>query len=340
MDVKALVAQMTLEEKAAILTGAESMLTTGVPRLGIDGKNLADGPHGVRSYVPGTNCTTLPSMCAIGATWSKEAAELAGKTMGLDCIHHNKQMILGPGLNIKRNALNGRNFEYVSEDPVLTGEIAGYVTKGIEDLGIGTSMKHFALNSQETYRTEISVDIDERTMREIYLRAFELPIVNADAKCVMTAFNRLGAVWAGSYRELLTDWLRGEAGMSGFAVTDMYDTGYMVKVHEVLAGNDIPDNLVGEDIKEFASYENTPVVVNRLRESSKRVLYTVLHSRGMDGIDSNSEVVQVTTWWQMILNVTQWTTLVLGAIFGALLMMDIIKEKGLCKCAKCCKKAQ
>ena len=134
MTVKEILAQMTLEEKAAILTGAESMLTTGVPRLNIAGKNLADGPHGVRSYVPGTNCTTLPSMCAIGATWSKAAAELAGKTMGLDCIHHNKQMILGPGLNIKRNALNGRNFEYVSEDPVLTGEIAGYVTKGMGDL--------------------------------------------------------------------------------------------------------------------------------------------------------------------------------------------------------------
>ena len=154
----------------------------------------------------------------------------------------------------------------------------------------------------------------------------------------MTAFNRLGAIWSGSYRELLTDWLRGEAGMSGFAVTDMYDNAYMVKVHEILAGNDIPDNLVGEDTKELAGYENNPVVVNRMRESSKRVLYTVLHSRGMDGIDSNSEVVRVTTWWEMILNVTQWTTLALSVIFGALLMLDICKEKGLCK--KCCKKAK
>ena len=197
--------------------------------------------------------------------------------------------------------------------------------------------KHFVLNDQEKNRAGIGTWCNEQALREIYLRAFELPIVNADAKCVMTAFNRLGAIWSGSYRELLTDWLRGEAGMSGFAVTDMYDIGYMVKVHEVLAGNDIPDNLVGEDISEFAPYENNPVVVNRMRESSKRVLYTVLHSRGMDGISSNSSVVQVTTWWQMILIVTQWTTLALTVLFAGLLILDICKEKGLCKC---CKKAK
>ena len=119
--------------------------------------------------------------------------------------------------------------------------------------------------------------------------------------------------------------------MSGFAVTDMYDNGYMVKVHEVLAGNDIPDNLVGEDIKEFTAYENNAVVVNRLRESSKRVLYTVLHSRGMDGISSNSEVVSVTTWWQLSLNIAQYASLALTALFGLLLMVDIIKEKKACK---------
>jgi len=105
-------------------------------------------------------------------------------------------------------------------------------------------------------------------------------------------------------------------------------------VHEVLAGNDIPDNLVGEDIKEFAAYENNPVVVNRLRESSKRVLYTVLHSRGMDGISANAEVVPVTTWWQMTLNVTQWTTLALTVLLAALLTLDICKEKRAAKKAK------
>ena len=251
MNVKEILSQMTLEEKAAILTGAESMLTTGVPRLGIDGKNLADGPHGVRSYVPGTNCTTLPSMCAIGATWSREAAELAGKTMGLDCIHHNKQMILGPGLNIKRNALNGRNFEYVSEDPVLTGEIAGYVTKGIEDLGIGTSMKHFALNSQETYRTEISVDIDERTMREIYLRGFEIAIKRGNPTSLMCAYNKIHSMWCSENYCLLTEILRHDWGYEGMVVSDWGAVHHGAKA--VKAGLDLrmpgnPDTI--RDVKE------------------------------------------------------------------------------------------
>ena len=275
MNVKEILAQMTLEEKAAILTGAESMLTTGVPRLGIAGKNLADGPHGVRSYVPGTNCTTLPSMCAIGATWSREAAELAGKTMGLDCIHHNKQMILGPGLNIKRNALNGRNFEYVSEDPVLTGEIAGYVTKGIEDLGIGTSMKHFALNSQETYRTEISVDIDERTMREIYLRGFQKAIEIGNPASVMCAYNKIHSMWCSENYCLLTEILRHDWGYQGMVVSDWGAVHHGAKA--VKAGLDLrmpgnPDTI--RDVKEAVA--TGYMTMEEVDTAAERVLHFLL----------------------------------------------------------------
>lgn len=220
MNVKEVLAQMTLEEKARILTGAESLVTAGVERLGVPAKNLADGPNGLRNYEPGTNCTTLPSVCAIGATWSREAAEKAGRTMANDCVHHNRQMILGPGLNIKRNSLNGRNFEYVSEDPVLTGEIAGHMVRGIESRGIGTSMKHFALNSQETNRTETSVEIDERTMREIYLRGFELAIKIGDPQSIMCAYNKIHSIWCSENRALLTEILRDDWGYQGLVVSD------------------------------------------------------------------------------------------------------------------------
>ena len=275
MTVKEILSQMTLEEKAAILTGAESMLTTGVPRLGIDGKNLADGPHGVRSYVPGTNCTTLPSMCAIGATWSKKAAELAGKTMGLDCIHHNKQMILGPGLNIKRNALGGRNFEYVSEDPILTGEIAGHVTKGIEDLGIGTSMKHFALNSHETYRTETSVEIDERTMREIYLRGFEKAIQIGHPTSLMCAYNKIHSLWCSENRNLLTEILRGDWGYDGMVVSDWGAVHHGAKA--VKAGLDLrmpgnPDTI--RDVKEAVA--TGYMTMEEVDTAAERVLHFLL----------------------------------------------------------------
>ena len=220
MNVKETLAKMTLEEKALILTGSQSLVTAGVERLGIPKKNLADGPHGVRMYEPNTNCTTLPSMCAIGATWSREAAEKAGAAMGNDCVHHDKQMILGPGLNIKRNSLNGRNFEYVSEDPVLTGVIAGHVIKGIEDKGIGTSAKHFALNSQEINRTETSVEIDERTMREVYLRGFELAVKIGNPASIMCAYNKIHSIWCSENRALLTEILRDDWSYEGLVVSD------------------------------------------------------------------------------------------------------------------------
>ncbi len=221
MNVKEILAKMTLEEKARILTGgAESLSTAGAERVGVPEKHLADGPNGLRNYEPGTNCTTLPSVCAIGATWSREMAELAGQTIANDCIHHDKQMILGPGLNIKRNALNGRNFEYVSEDPVLTGEIAGYMIKGTEERGIGTSAKHFALNSQEINRTESSAEIDERTMREIYLRGFERAIKIGNPQSIMCAYNKVNSIWCSENKALLTEILRDDWGYEGLVVSD------------------------------------------------------------------------------------------------------------------------
>ena len=160
----------------------------------------------------------------------------------------------------------------------------------------------------------------------------------------MTAFNRIGAVWCGAGDELLTDWLRGEAGMTGFAVTDMYEGDYMSKPHEVLAGNDIPDNFPGTtgtgvdtassgDLGfEFAAYGpdgSTPnaQVARALRESSHRILYTVLHSRGMDGIGANTRIVTVTPWWQTALNVTQIALAVLSVVAVLLLVADMVPSK-------------
>lgn len=340
--------QLTFAELAKICANGLRM-TYNIASIGKPQTVDHNGPSGVtQAYSIGDNGyakvnndpnmnmkgTCFPCNGIVAATMNDELVYRVGQLIGEDSMWAGYAGLYGTGLNIHRSPYAGRVFEYYSEDGILTGLIDTVETLGIQEKGVYVYNKHFVLNDQEKNRAGIGTWCNEQALREIYLRAFELPIINADAKCVMTAFNRLGAIWAGSYRELLTDWLRGEAGMSGFAVTDMYDTGYMVKVHEVLAGNDIPDNLVGEDISEFKNYENNPVVVNRLRESSKRVLYTVLHSRGMDGISSNSEVVAVTTWWQLSLNIAQWTTLALAVIFAALLMLDICKEKGLCKCAK------
>ena len=340
--------QLTFAELAKICANGLRM-TYNIASIGKPQTVDHNGPSGVtQAYSIGDNGyakvnndpnmnmkgTCFPCNGIVAATMNDELVYRLGQLIGEDCMWAGYAGLYGSGLNIHRSPYAGRVFEYYSEDGTLTGLIDTAETLGIQEKGVYVYNKHFVLNDQEKNRAGIGTWCNEQALREIYLRAFELPIINADAKCVMTAFNRLGAIWAGSYRELLTDWLRGEAGMSGFAVTDMYDNAYMVKVHEVLAGNDIPDNLVGEDIKEFAAYESNPVVVNRLRESSKRVLYTVLHSRGMDGISANAEVVPVTTWWQMTLNVTQWTTLALTVLLAALLTLDISKEKRAAKKAK------
>ncbi len=267
---------MTLEEKLTILTGGpESLSSAGVARLGIPAKRMADGPNGLRDYTPGTNCTTLPSVCAVGATWSREAAEKAGHVIANDCIHHDRQMILGPGLNIKRNALNGRNFEYVSEDPILTGEIAGHYIKGIEEKGIGTSAKHFALNSQEINRTESSVEIDERTMREVYLRGFERAIKIGDPASIMCAYNKIHSIWCSENKALLTEILRDDWGYQGLVVSDWGAVHDSVKA--VRAGLDLrmPGNpILIEEVKKGLA-EGT-ITMEEVDLAAERVLKFLL----------------------------------------------------------------
>lgn len=318
-----------------------------------------NGPSGVtQKYSAGTNGyanktddpdkgltgTCYPCNGIIAATMNDKLVQEVGELIGEDAMWAGYAGFYGSGLNIHRTPYAGRVFEYYSEDGTLTGLIDTYETIGIQSKGVYVYNKHFALNDQELQRQGLGTWCNEQAMREIYLRAFELPIVNADAKCVMTAFNRIGAVWSGACDALLTGWLRDEAGMTGFAVTDMYEGDYMSKPHEVLAGNDIPDNFPGTTGTntsgastdnlgfEFADYGPdgaTPnaQVARALRESSHRILYTVLHSRGMDGIGSNTKIVSVTPWWQTALSAAQIAFALLSVVSVGLLVADMIPRK-------------
>ncbi len=336
--------QLTYEEMASVtLTGLRE--TVGVTSVGKPHTIDHNGPSGVtQKYSIGANGyatvnndpnkelkgTCYPCNGIIAATFNDKLAEEVGELIGEDAMWAGYAGLYGTGLNIHRSPYAGRVFEYYSEDGMLTGLIDTAETRGIQSKGVYVYNKHFVMNDQENNRAGIGTWVTEQALREIYLRAFELPIVNADAKCVMTGYNRLGVNWCGAYSALLIDWLRGEAGMKGFAVSDMYDLSYMVPVNEIVAGNDIPDGEL--DLSSLSAYgpkgsAPNAAVAQAMRESAKRVMYTVLHSRGMDGISEYTKVVSITPWWQMALNIAQWTLLGLTVLALALLLWDIFGGK-------------
>lgn len=214
-----IIKQLTFEEKTKLLTGHSSMCTYPVERLGIKSLKLADGPNGVRLKKE-ENCTLFPSLCCVGASWDVDIAKKMGEALAAECIEHGVDMLLAPGINIKRHILCGRNFEYPAEDPILAGEIAAAYIRGVEENGVGTSLKHFALNNQERYREHINIELDERTLREIYLKGFEIAVKKGRPSSVMCAYNKLYSIWCAENRFLLTDILRNEWGFDGFVISD------------------------------------------------------------------------------------------------------------------------
>ena len=323
--------QLTVSDMDSLIAlgGYQSVAVSSIGKVqAID----CDGPASINNNFTQQGSIGFPSAVMIAATWNTDLAHDFGTSIGKMADDMDVSGWYAPAMNIHRSAFAGRNFEYYSEDGVLSGAMAANAIMGSQEQGVYAFMKHFVLNDQENNRAGIGTWCNEQALREIYLRAFELPIIQADAQCVMTAFNRLGAIWAGAYTELLTDWLRGEAGMSGFAVTDMYDGTYMVKVNEIVAGNDLPDNFVGEDISELKDYgpdgaKANPMVAQALRTSAKRVLNTVVNSRGMDGISQYTRVVREATWWQLTLNIAQWALGALTAVAFVLVVLDG-KKKG------------
>ena len=227
-DVDALISQLTLEEKAALVTGDGFWHTRAIERLGIPSITLSDGPHGVRRQPPEQEngiggsfpATCFPPAVGLGSTWDAELIERVGEALGEESNALDVQVLLGPGINIKRSPLCGRNFEYFSDDPLIAGELGGALIRGIQSKGVGTSLKHYAANSQETDRFRVSADMDERTAREIYLAGFERAVKDASPATVMAAYNKLNGVYATEDRWLLAEVLRSEWGFDGVVVSD------------------------------------------------------------------------------------------------------------------------
>lgn len=226
MDVKKLVSQMTLEEKAGLCSGLDFWHTKPVERLGVPSFMVSDGPHGLRkqdddaSFNDSIKAVCFPAGCATAASFDRGLLESLGEAIGESCQHEKVSVVLGPAVNIKRSPLCGRNFEYFSEDPYLAGEVAAAYINGVQSKNVGVSIKHFAANNQEHRRMSSSSDIDERALREIYLAAFETPIRREKPWTVMCSYNRINGTFSAENKWLLTELLRDEWGFDGYVVTD------------------------------------------------------------------------------------------------------------------------
>jgi beta-glucosidase len=226
-DIQSIIASMTLEEKAVLCTGASPWTTTPVERLDVPEMIVADGPHGVRR-VPDVHsvarrslpATCFPTASCSASTWDVALMGELGAALAEEAIALQVDVLLGPGVNMKRSPLGGRNFEYFSEDPYLAGELAVHFIHGVQSKGVGTSLKHYAANNQEFQRFSISAEVDERTLREIYLPAFEKAVKEAQPWTVMCSYNKVNGVFASEHHTLLTKILKEEWGFKGLVVSD------------------------------------------------------------------------------------------------------------------------
>ncbi|ROR73904.1 glycoside hydrolase family 3 C-terminal domain-containing protein [Bogoriella caseilytica] len=221
--------QLTVLEKAALLSGENVWESRAVERLSIPRRFHADGPHGLRKQTGSSDhlgiaasepATCFPTSATVASSWDTELAEEVGSAIGREAAAAQVHVLLGPGLNIKRSPLGGRNFEYFSEDPLLSGKLAAAYVRGIQSQGVAATPKHFAVNSQETQRMASDSVLDERTLREIYLRAFEIVVREAHPWALMSAYNLVNGVYAHEHRQLLIDVLRDEWGFDGAVISD------------------------------------------------------------------------------------------------------------------------
>ena len=228
-NIKQTISQLTLEEKASLCSGQDFWHLKGIQRLGIPAIMVTDGPHGLRKQAGSSDhvglhnslpATCFPTASALASTWNRELVYQVGQALGEECREEKVGVILGPGANIKRSPLCGRNFEYFSEDPYLSGEMAKSHINGVQSQGIGTSLKHYAVNNQEYRRMTINAIVDERALREIYLAGYEIAVKEAQPWTVMCAYNKVNGTYCAEHQYLMTDILKVEWGHQGLVVTD------------------------------------------------------------------------------------------------------------------------
>jgi beta-glucosidase len=290
--VEDLLVQMTLKEKVSLLSGKDNWNTVPIERLGIPSITMTDGPHGVRASDIATGrklgpATSFPTGISMGASWNPELVEQVGAALGEETRGMDCHILLGPCVNIVRSPLGGRNFETYSEDPYLAGRTGVAWVKGLQSQNIGASLKHYALNNQEINRHRGNSVVDERTMREIYLPAFEAVVKEAKPWTVMTSYNKINGTYASENPKMLKEILRGEWGYEGVIITDWGANHSTIDSKN--AGLDLempgPAKYFGGFLVE--AVDNWQVEESEIDESVRRILHMILQSGAMDGGGAN-----------------------------------------------------
>lgn len=283
-DIKKIVTNMTLEEKASMTSGFKDFFTTPIPRLHIKSIEFADGPHGLRKAdsdesglgFKGSTATCFPTAVSLASSWDENMLRLAGQKLGKQAKSKGVHLLLGPGANIKRSPLCGRNFEYFSEDPLLSSSLAKAYIQGVQSEGVGTSLKHFLANNQEYLRNTSSSEIDERTLREIYLASFEKAVKEAKPTSIMASYNKINGIYATEHTYFLQEILRKEWGYEGVVISDWGATHH--RVNALKAGTDLtmPQDKV-TDYKIVEAVKHNELDEALLDQSVERLLHMVHH---------------------------------------------------------------
>ena len=305
---------LTLEEKAALTSGTNPWSLGNVADKGLPNYTITDGPHGLRKaqntesmdVEENVPATCFPPAAGMACSWNPELVERVGEAMGEECIQEQVAVILGPGVNIKRNPLGGRCFEYWSEDPYLAGHTAVGIVKGVQSKGVGTSLKHFAANNQETDRLRISATISPRAMREIYLPAFEYIVKTAQPWTVMCSYNKINGVFSSQNRWLLTDVLRGEWGFKGIVMSDWGAVSDRVAALNAGLNLEMPPSNTDDQI--VAAAKDGRIPATQLDEMAQGMIDLVAKARpamSRDGyrydVDAHNEVARQAAVESMVL---------------------------------------
>ena len=243
-QTKEILSKLTLYQKAAILTGEDCWKTLGIEQAGLPSIKMSDSPNGIR--MPGCETDVIPSACALACSFNTETARKAGELLGSEFKNAKIDLILGPAMNLKRSPLCGRNFEYYSEDPHLSGEMAAAFVQGAQKY-VGCCVKHFALNNQETRRMSVNSVVDERTMHEMYLKPFRTVVEKSSPASMMSSYNKINGVYASENKHLLTDILRKEWGFKGFVLSDWGAVNEIVRSLEAGLNLEMPSNPANSD---------------------------------------------------------------------------------------------